>query len=468
MAIFNNLYHEFGLHTVLNASRNVHLIILLKSLRLFSFSSVALINAIFLKSIGYDESMIGLLFTVTLVGDLTTTFIISMFADKILGRRLTLFVSSIIMSFTGLYWTFCTNKNNYKALLIVSFLGTITPTGKEVGCYLSVEASGIAQLVTSHNERSDIYSWYSVFSSLASALGFVTTGYLIKLLTNVYDYAKIDAYRFIYLMYSAIGCLMAISCLFLTDAVEIERVVVEDITDAEAMLLDENTPILHPENVLTTNINGEQNNILPENQSFLQKLLPQLPFHVLMLVINLSLLFGLDSLASSLAGKSWISFFFNNKFAVPSQKLGNIFFGANLASSVTGLMTTSLVKRIGPIKTMVFTHLPSSILLILLPLPSSWTLTVILFVARALTQNMDNTPKKVFLATIIKPSERTLVLSWIQLVKTIAGTIGPSITGVLSLHKSQWIAFVIAGSLKVLYDIAIFVVFLKHNEKRIY
>ena len=182
----------------------------------------------------------------------------------------------------------------------------------------------------------------------------------------------------------------------------------------------------------------------------------------------MSLLFGLDSFASSLTPISWISYYIKNKFDVPSSYLGSVFFTTGFVSGFTSLGSTPLTKRFGAVVTMVFTHLPASILLALVPLPSSFSLTMGILVVRACTQTMDVAPKHVFLATLVSDSDRTAVFGFVNVVKTLAQVVGPSIVGVITQRGAQWISFVIAGSLKATYDIGMLVTFLTYNRHAVH
>lgn len=115
---------------------------------------------------------------------------------------------------------------------------------------------------------------------------------------------------------------------------------------------------------------------------------------------------------------------------------------------------------------MVFTHLPSSVFLALIPLPSQVYLSLTLLVLRACTQSMDVAPRSAFLAAILLPGERTAVMGLVNVVKTSAQSLGPLITGVLANHDLFWVSFVCAGSLKVCYDLGLLAVFKNRERQR--
>ena len=161
------------------------------------------------------------------------------------------------------------------------------------------------------------------------------------------------------------------------------------------------------------------------------RLLPHLSPDTYLLVIKLSLLFGLDSFASSLTPISWISYYIKTSLMY-HHLIWVQFFTTGFVSGFTSLGSTPLTKRFGAVVTMVFTHLPASILLALVPFPSSFSLTMGILVVRACTQTMDVAPKHVFLATLVSDSDRTAVFGFVNVVKTLAQVVGPSIVGVIT------------------------------------
>lgn len=237
------------------------------------------------------------------------------------------------------------------------------------------------------------------------------------------------------------------------DAVEMGDV------EAESLLTDdegEELPKPKPEPAPKSNAKAKTNiwpKIGPESRSILFKL---------------CLLFAVDSMASGLVPASWITYFFNRKFALAEGKLGTLFFVTNIISSASNLVASSIAKRIGLIKTMVFTHLPSAICLALIPLPSYVGLAMTFLILRSSTQSMDQAPRQAFLAAAVLPSERTAVMGVVNVVKTLSQSVGPVTTGWLAGMDRFWIAFVVAGAMKASYDLGMLRMFLgyKTQEER--
>lgn len=129
------------------------------------------------------------------------------------------------------------------------------------------------------------------------------------------------------------------------------------------------------------------------------------------------------------------------------------------ASTIGNIFASSLAKRLGLIQAMVFTHLPSSIFLALLPVPPGLALTICLLVGRSVLNSMDQAPRSAFLSIVVLPEERTAVMGIVNILKTLSQSSGPTVTGVLAGHGRFWVAFVVAGSLKATYDILLLVFF---------
>lgn len=439
---------EIGLRTLLKARCDVYILILLRMLRLVGFGATSLILVLFLKSIGIAEQFIGLFMTLTFIGDLVSSFLLYMITDQI-GRKKIMILCCLLMAITGVVFAL---SENYYFLVITAILGVLTPSGGEVGPFRTIEQSSIASLVP-HEERSDIYAWDTFLGTFCSAIGSIFAGTLIDFVQGNFGFSVAQSYKCVFWAYSFLAVICVILCLFITNDIEVKPE--EDSIDDDA---SETTRLItQPEEATTTT---------KKKRNF--TLLPPLTPDTYLIVLKLSLLFGLDSFASSLTPLSWISYFIKNKFDVPSSYLGSVFFTTGFISGFSALGSTPLTKRFGAVVTMVFTHLPASILLALVPVPSSFKVTLIILIIRSCTQTMDVAPKHVFLATLVPDSQRTAVFGFVNVIKTLSQVVGPSIVGVITQHGAQWITFVIAGSLKATYDIGILITFLTYNRHRVH
>jgi len=199
---------------------------------------------------------------------------------------------------------------------------------------------------------------------------------------------------------------------------------------------------------------------MPAKQERIRSLLPKISSASKDILVKLCLLFAVDSFASGLITTSWMTYYFTNKFTLTAGLLGTIFFSASLVAAGSNLVAARISKSIGLVRTMVFTHLPSAVFLALIPLPSNVGFATLFLVLRSCTSTMDQAPRQAFLAAAVLPSERTAVMGFVNVVKTLAQSGGPSLTGVFAETNQMGLAFVFAGLLKAGYDLAMLKMFL--------
>lgn len=441
-ALVRFVAEEIGLFTLVQSNSDVFLIILLRMMRLLGFGATSLILVLYLKELQMLEQAIGFFMTLTFVGDLVSSFLLAIAAD-VMGRRFTLVLSLVIMTVTGLVFS---HFENYYLLAAVAVIGILTPGGGEVGPFRSIEQSAIASLADGP-QRSDVYAWYTFLGTFCAALGSVLCGSLVAY-TNEHGYSLLESYKTAFLAYSGLSLASVVLSLAISSRIELLEEQKRPHETSETTRLIESTP---------------QDEQQPKKK-FKFQFLPALDSSVYAIVWKLSILFALDSFASSFVSNSWQTYFIEQKFKVSPAFLGSVFFTTGIVSGVMSLLGTTLTKRLGAVVTMVATHLPASILLALVPFPSSLKITLAILVVRASTQTMDVAPKHVFLAALIPAKDRTAVFGWVNVVKTLAQVIGPTVTGGLTNRGLQWLTFVIAGSLKATYDVGILATFLAYNR----
>lgn len=161
-----------------------------------------------------------------------------------------------------------------------------------------------------------------------------------------------------------------------------------------------------------------------------------------------------------------MTYYFHKRFGMSEGKVGTLFFVSSLVSAASILVAASIAARIGNVKTMVFTHLPSAVCLALIGIPSQLPLAMMFVILRACTQSMDTAPRSAFLSAIVLPNERTAVMGTINMVKTASQSLGPYATGVLAGRGLFWVAFLTAGCLKATYDIGMLLVFATRKQER--
>lgn len=376
--------------------------------------------------------------TLTLVGDIAISLGLTLVADA-LGRRRVLILGSLLMTLSGVVFA---TTSNYWVLLLAAIVGVISPSGSEIGPFRTVEESTLAHLSDAVT-RPEIFAWYVVVGTIGTASGTLICGFVMEALQSG-GYGKVNAYRITFWVYAVIGLLKTAINLLLSRQCE----------------PDPPAPPEEAPDTLAANDDGQQQPLLAKrapatNRATVTTLSPKSRFTVL----KLCGLFGVDSLGSGMVATSLITFFLKRKFGVLERELGTISSAAWVFSSLGTIFAVSLAKRMGLIKTMVLTHLPSVIFLTLFPFPASLTLTIFLLVARASLSSMDQAPRSAFLSAVVLPQERTAVMGIITTVNTMSQSSGPLITGALAGRGKFWIAFVVAGALKGSYDLGLLATF---------
>ncbi|KAM0457988.1 hypothetical protein ACHAPV_001355 [Trichoderma viride] len=456
--ILVRILSELGLVSLFHSPVDVKLLCLQRFVRLFAYGGSTLVLVPYLQALGISKTNIGLFMTLTLVGDVCISFMLTIVADG-LGRKAVLSMGALMMVGSGVTFALC---QNYWILLAAAIFGVISPSGNEIGPFRAIEESVVAHL-TEPASRSDVYAWYSLLGQAGVAFGLMTCGWVIQYLSTSLQWEHVDAYRLAFLGYAAVGLLKMTLTLLLSSAVEADgkapatkkKVISNQAGDTET------SPLLG-----SANANGSLQATEQQNgRGRLSSLLPDISREGYAIMTSLSFFFAIDCLASGIISMSWITYFFRWRYGIKEGSLGSIFFVTSITSACSMLVASSLAKRFGNIKTMVFTHLPSSIFLSLIPAFSDVRLSLLFLWLRSSTASMDVAPRAAFLAAVIKPSERTAIMGIINVCKTVGTSLGPFLTGTLADHGLFWVAFVTAGCLKVSYDLGILAVFRNHERR---
>uniref|UniRef100_A0A093VD92 Putative membrane protein n=1 Tax=Talaromyces marneffei PM1 TaxID=1077442 RepID=A0A093VD92_TALMA len=437
------ILRELGLISLYNSPWDTKLLCAQRFVRLFAYGGSTLILASYLSSLDISDDRIGLFMTLTLVGDVFISFFLTLFADR-LGRKAVLLLGSAMMCGSGVAFAL---SGNYWVLLLAAVLGVISPGGNEIGPFRAVEESTIAH-ITAKEHMSDIYAWYSLIGTAGTALGMMVCGWVMTLLQETKQWDFVPACRVVFIMYAGVGATKFLLTMGLSKSVEVQK----KKEDNAATAPSETDPLLG------SNGQETEESVVPPKQKKLF-FLPGVEAELVGLVTSLLLLFGLDSFGSSLASLSWITYYFRRKFGMSDGELGSLFSITSVIQAISMLLASSIAKRFGNVRTMVFTHLPSCIFLATMSLPNSLPLAMTLLIGRACTQNMDVAPRSAFLAEALPADQRTAIMGTINVVKTTASSLAPLLTGILSSSGKLWISFVIAGCMKIAYDLGILATF---------
>lgn len=387
-----------------------------RMLRLYAYGLLSVILALYLSALGLSEINIGLLLTLTLLGDTAISLWLTTNADRAGRRRMLIAGAGLMILAASLFAV----THNFYLLLLAATIGVISPSGNEVGPFLSIEQASLAQLVADR-KRTQIFAWYNLVGSFATALGALTGGALAQALQGI-GYTPLSSYRVVVLLYGAIGLLLL--GLFTRLSAEIE------VTTIESKDMETGNPA-------TRSLLG-----LKRSQK---------------VVLRLAALFSLDAFAGGFVIQSLMALWFNLKFGVEPAVLGAIFFGANILAGMSALSAAWVAGKIGLINTMVFTHLPSNVLLILVPfMPNLWLAIALLLVRFSISQ-MDVPTRQSYTMAVVDPDERSAAAGITGVARTIGAALSPAFTGAfISKPAFLGLPFIIAGSLKIIYDLALY------------
>jgi len=374
--------------------------------RLFAYGFLSVALVLYLAQIGMSERKIGVLLTCALAGDAAISLWITTSADRI-GRRRMLILGSALMVLAGI--AFALTRNPI-LLVAAAIVGVISPSGNEIGPFLSIEQASLSQLVSS-GRRTHLFAWYNLVGSFATALGALAGGHLAQSLQRV-GFTVLESYRAVLIGYAMCGTVLALLFLRLSSSVEIKKVPGDPL----------------PKHAL--GLHRSRN-----------------------VVLKLSGLFSIDAFGGGLIVQSIIAYWFHVKFGIGIGALGSIFFGANVLAGVSALLAARIAARIGLINTMVFTHIPSNILLALVPLmPTLGTAVGVLLLRFSISQ-MDVPTRQSYTMAVVAPDERSAASGVTTIARSVGAALSPALSGIFIANPLLFNApFFLAGGLKIVYD----------------
>jgi MFS family permease len=382
--------------------------------RMFGYGFLSVVLVLYLEQIGLTNVQIGLLLTLTLIGDTIISFWITTNADRI-GRRRMLIAGAILMVFAGVLFAM---TRNFVFLLIAATIGVISPSGYEVGPFLSIEQAALSQIV-SDEKRTKIFAYYNLVGSFATALGALAGGTLVQGLQNS-GVPPLGSYRMIVIGYAIIGLLLAGLFTRLSPAVEV------------SVASDPN----HSTSPFKTRFGLHRSRGV---------------------VLKLSALFSIDAFAGGFVLQSILAYWFHIRFNAQPAILGSIFFGANMLAGLSALSAAWVASKIGLIRTMVFTHIPSNILLILVPLMPNLPLAIAVLLMRFSISQMDVPTRQSYTMAVVAPDERSAAAGITGIARTTGASLSPVFTGPLLANVALLsVPFFLSGGLKIIYDLLLY------------
>jgi MFS family permease len=388
---------------------DVRLLFAARIVRLFGYGALAVVLALYLAAIGLDEGQIGLLLALTLGGDALISLWLTTRADRF-GRRRTLRVGAALMIGAAIVFTL---TGDFVVLLAAAIVGVLSPSGNEVGPFLAVEQAALSQVVESRR-RTRVFAWYQLAGALATAVGSLAAGLAVQGLQDS-GLAPVDSYRAVIVGYAVVGGVLLAIVGGVSPAIEASTAADPSIRRRLG---------LHRSRRIVAELSG---------------------------------LFALDAFGGGFVVQSIVALWFHVRWDVEPAVLGGIFFGANALAGISGLLAARLAERFGLIATMVGTHLPSNVLLILVPLMPSVELAIAVLLARFAISQMDVPTRQSYTMAVVAPDERSAAAGVTGMARSAGAAVAPVIAVPLVAAPilAGGLPFVVAGGLKIVYDLVL-------------
>ena len=390
------------------ASPEARLLLIARALRAFVDGFVCVLLPAYLLALGLGAFEVGVLSAATLLGSATLTLLLGAHGHRFHHRRM-LLAAALLMVATGLLFA---GLSSFWPLLLIAFVGTLNPSSGDVSVFLPLEHARLAEAAQG-DARTTLFARYTLAGALFAALGSLVAG-LPDLLVGQ-GWGRVDALRAMFLLYALAGGVVWLLYRRLPEPPPHER-------PAPPAPLKESRDI----------------------------------------VIRLAALFSIDAFAGGLVLNSLLALWLFQRFGLSLTAAGMFFFWAGLLSAFSQLAAPVVAKRIGLINTMVFTHIPSSVFLILAALADSLPWALGLLLARAALSQMDVPTRSAFVMAVVTPAERAAAASFTAVPRSLAAAVSPSLGG--ALFAAGWLAapLIACGVLKIAYDLALWWAFRRH------
>ena len=373
-----------------------------RALRAFADGYMALLLPAYLLALGLGTLEVGVVATATLLGSAFATLAVGAWGHRFPSRRL-LRGAALLMAATGAGFA---GFSSFWPLLLVAFVGTLNPSSGDVSVFLPLEHARLAAAASGHG-RTTLFARYSLLGALCAALGALAAA-VPDWLAGHAGVSRVGALRAMFLLYAALG--LVVWWLYRQSPV--------DIPDAAGR---PSAPL------------GPSRRI----------------------VVRLAALFSVDAFAGGLVVNALLSLWLLQRFGLSLAQAGAFFFWSGLLSAASQLAAPWVARRIGLLNTMVFTHIPANVCLVLAAwAPDPATALGLLFVRSALSQ-MDVPTRSAYVMAVVTPAERPAAASFTAVPRSLAAALSPTVSGVL--FAAGWIStpLIACGVLKIAYDLAL-------------
>jgi MFS family permease len=381
-------------------------VLAVQALRAFLYGFASVLLGTTLADSGLSDAQVGLVFTAILVGMAATAFLVGVAAHR-LGWRRAYAGLLLVMGVAGVVFAVTTNP---VALVIAALSGTLSTDPNESGPITSLEQGMIGQ--ASSETRIRVFGRYNAIAYISGAVGALAAG-IPSVLRNAGWGIPHDRWFFLVFPVVAIPC--AAIAMGLSDRVEVRA----------------------------ANADGSRS-VLGASRATVTKL---------------AVLFGLDSFAGGFAVQAFVVFWFGRKFGASTELMATVFFISGFLQAASSILASGLGRRFGLLNTMVFSHLPSNVLLMLIPLAPTLPLAIAAWWGRTALSQMDVPTRQAYVAAMVEPDERVPAAAFTNTARYVVRPVGPALSGALMQSVALGAPFIVAGSLKIVYDAAIFLTF---------
>ncbi|MGH2446273.1 MAG: MFS transporter [Candidatus Limnocylindria bacterium] len=383
---------------------DVRLIFSVQAVRAFLYGFSSILIGSSLAATGLDEAAVGIVFTAMLLGMAVSSLSVARWGEA-LGRRRTYIGLLVLMGVAGTVFAL---TGSVPVLVIAALTGTLSTDPNESGPITTVEQAMLASQPAA--ERSRVYGSYNAVAYLAGAAGALAAGGP-SAMRDLLPGLPPDQRWLLLMPIGAVIC--AVFAARLRAGVEVAA--------------------------------G-----LPAGARGLQRSRG--------IVQRLAALFAVDAFAGGFIVQSFIVFWFGRQFGADVELMGLVFFGVGLLQAASSVVAGWLGARIGLLNTMVFSHLPSNVLLALIPFAPSLAVAVILLLARSALSQMDVPARQAYVAAMVDPAERTAAAGYTNAARHLVRPAGPALAS-LSMGMAAGVPFLVAGGLKAMYDVALYLTF---------
>jgi MFS family permease len=387
-------------------NRDGKILLLIRPLQSFAASFVSIFFAVYLSLLGLPLWQVGLTMTGGLLSSTLFNLGAGFLADR-LGRRRLLMFFGVVTAAAGFVFSVVDEPS------ILVAVAVLTSTGYRggFGAAQMLERVIMAQSCPD-DRRTRLYAIRSTMGSVATSVGSLFTGFVVLL--QGWGLAELVAYRWMFGAYAILNMVVVLLYSQLSEAAEVEE---EQISQVP---------------------------LSPQTKKY---------------VVLLSILFSMDALGGSFITQSLVAYWFFERFGLGMDSIGMIFSASSLLAAMSFMLAARISERIGLINTMVFSHLPANLMMTGIPYMPNLGSSLFLYLGRSLLSQMDVPTRQSYVMAIVKPEERSRVSGLINLPRSLTLAFGPSIAAYLMQFIGLSVPFLVAGVVKSVYDIALWLTF---------